>query len=240
MRNRGFSFAYGEPCENADIKLLDADIVSKHKNEYSYTGVNAESPLLLQNAIPVGQNFFYIIECFDHLNFNRKILYSERGVGELFLQEGVYYLKREYIKSIDNDLVKNARPAPISHTNVIIRSYIPEFYTDLFIYPYSVLCSIEPGTPTPVELQEKTLVGRLHDTIQSIDGQELREILTDENIVAAVEDQGALTLNKLILKPTARPSKPKTGTIIFNKKKGAFEGYDGNSWVELKIEKGDE
>ena len=240
MRNRGFSVAYGEQPENSDdIKLLPSGAFAQYSNEYTgLTNLPNGASVLLQDLIPVAQNFFYTIESYDCMSFKRKLIAMERGVGELYEKDDSFYLKREFIKSFNDGFseypTKNSSPFNFSnHKNLIVKSYIPSHYLDIFIYPYSVLCSIEAGIPTPVELQEKSVVGRLNDTIQSIDKDELREIITDENIVDAVQENKTLELESITLKPSSRPRNPKKGTIIFNKR-GYFEGYDGEEWIILE------
>lgn len=235
MRNRGFSVAYGEQPENSDdIKLLPSGTFAQYNNEYTgLTNLPSGFSILLQDLIPSAQNFFYLIESCDTLNFKRNVLTSERGVGQIFFASGSYYLKRDFVNSFNDgtgEIRKRSSPFNFSNQNIIITTYIPEAYSDMLIYPYSVLCSIEAGNPASVQLEEKSVLGRLNDTIQSIDKDELREIITDANIVDAVEDRKYLTLNRLILQPSGRPQSPAQGTIIFNPS-GFFEGYNGSTWI---------
>lgn len=228
MRNSGFCLAYADQSDDSeDIKLLPKEYSAQHKNEYQYL-FNTHN-IYLQEVIPVAQNFFYIVEAYDSLSFKRNLLLAERGVGELYEKEGSFYLKREFVKTFNDGSGEYPSKQRAPHNfstfkNLIVRSYIPDHYIDLFIYPYSVLCSIEPGIPTPVELQEKTLLGRLKDSVQSIDSSELSEILEGES----------LQLNSIVLKPKTRPKTPKKGTVIFNRETDCFEGYDGSEWVTIE------
>ena len=61
----------------------------------------------------------------------------------------------------------------------------------------------------PVELQNKTVLGRLNNVIQSIDQNELWTILLDDN------------------------KNPVKGSIRYNDKDECFEGYDGEQWRSL-------
>lgn len=237
MRNRGFSVAYGEQVENSnDIKLLPSGAFAQYRNEYTaLTNLPSGISVLLQDVIPSAQNFFYLIESCDTLNFNRNVLSSERGIGQIFFASGSHYLKRDLVTSFNDgagEIRKQAAPSNFENQNIIINTYIPDYYYDMLIYPYSVLCSIEPGNPASVAIEENSVLGRLNNTIQSVDKNALRAILTDENIVGAIEDRKYLTLDRLILQPSGRPQNPTQGTIIFNPS-GFFEGYNGSTWATL-------
>jgi len=254
--NNGIAFA--EPLDKSDdLRLLGIDVIKKSKSEFR-SFINDE--LLLQNVIPTKQNFYYIINEFDSESTNRKLIYKEYGVGEINKRGRGIYLIREYIKYIgDEDGIWNSRSEKMhlfSKDNFItVQSYIPTDYREIFAYPFSVLCSIQRNTPTPVELEENTLLGRLDNTIQSIDKHELRQILTDGEILDAINNSDnplllkskfiellnnnskfftpSLSL-KAIYTNTKKPPKPARGTIIFNDEAGCFEGFDGASWRKLK------
>lgn len=258
MRNNRFSVAYAKATDSLDLLLLDLDEFKKHKNEY--TNIINES-FLLQNCIPVKQNFFYIAEQCDCSDHNRNVTFYEKGVGELYKKGRKFYLKRERATYLnDNDTGEYPAPPMAFHNfdadaHIIVRSIIPDQYLDLFAYPYSVLCNIEPYTPTPVELEESTVIGRLDGAVQSIDKDELRQILTDKNIVGAVEDnQENLLLKskvvdiinkdsrlstpvvhvKAVYNNKQKPRNPSRGFIIFNDDTGNFEGFNGERWIPLK------
>jgi len=258
MRTSNFSVAYAQATDTTDLLLLDLSEFKNHKNEY--TNIITED-FLLQNCIPVKQNFFYKIEQCDCSDHKRSVNFYEKGVGELYKKGRKFYLKRERATFFsDHDSGEYPAPPNALHnfdpdSHIIVKSIIPDQYLELFVYPNSVLCSIEPYTPTPVELEESTLVGRLNDSIQSIDKDELRQILTDQNIVGAVQDNtNNLLLNskvvdlvhgdsristplvhvKSIHSNSRRPKNPARGSLIFNDETGNFEGFDGNNWIPLQ------
>lgn len=249
-----FSVAYAKATDTADLQLLDLEEFKKHNNEYTHI-INED--FLLQNCIPVKQNFFYIAEECDCSGKFRKVKFYEKGVGELYKKGRKFFLKRERA-TFFNDHDSGEYPAPpyafhnfSEDTHIIVRSIIPDQYLELFIYPYSVLCCIEPYTPTPVELEESTLIGRLEDSIQSIDKDELRQILTDKNILAAVQenennlllsskvvdlvkDDSRLSSPVLHLKSSKKPTRPIRGSLVFNSETGNFEGFNGVEWIPLQ------
>tara|TARA_Y100000593_G_scaffold93217_1_gene187274 strand:- start:19865 stop:20764 length:900 start_codon:yes stop_codon:yes gene_type:complete len=58
--------------------------------------------------------------------------------------------------------------------------YVPTSINEALAVDNAVVCSIEPFTPSPVVLDEATLLGRLNDTIQPIDAKELKQILNGD------------------------------------------------------------
>jgi len=166
-----------------------------------------------KSAIPVGQNFFYEIkQTKDERNFT----YSESGIGEFYKKRNKFFFKREYVFWVEKDDTsyrpRNGTPPVLNDLeghNFILLKYLPENYKNILVSKNSVLCSTEPFTPTPVELQDNTLLGKLNNIIQSIDQNELWSILLQNN------------------------KKPVEGSIKYNKKDKCFEGYDGKQWRAL-------
>lgn len=211
-------------------------------------------PDSLVNKIGTNQNFFYYITQFDGTD-----TVSERGIGEIYTRGENHYLKRERAISYKHGSHESlSRPGSFFYfaTDALVNvtTYIPSSYVDSMFSPFSVLCSIEENTPSPVELQDQTLLGRLDGRIQSIDKNELREILTDPLIVTALADTatplnvktGSLNLyttnstvsaHVLQVKPayteSVKPKHPQRGSLIFNDEANCFEGYDGKRWRAL-------
>ncbi len=169
-----------------------------------------------QSAIPIGQNFFYQIkETKDERHFS----YVESGIGEFYKEKNKIFFKREYVFSIasnkessENYKPFQGKPPKIEQepdSKLILTRYLPESYQQILASKNSVLCSTEPFTPTPVELQDNTLLGKLNNIIQSIDQNELWSILLKNN------------------------RKPVEGSIRYNKKQKCFQGYDGKQWRTL-------
>ena len=243
-----------------EIKLLSIKDSNLGKDKYSLILLSEQDNILLQSNIPVKRNFFYHIEELSCKSDKQSCLTREYGFGEINKKGRNLYLKREGVINFF-DGINTIKVTPKcfhiydKNSILIVKSIVPENYIDIFTYPYSVLCSIEPSTPTPVELEEKTLLGRLDDEIQSIDKDELRSILTDENIISAVsETKDDINLNSkyinlindnanlvspvITAKPvhnnSKKPDKPQRGSIIFNTDENCFEGYDGRRWRKLK------
>ena len=166
-----------------------------------------------ESAIPIGQNFFYEIK---QTKDERNFIYSESGIGEFYKKRNKFFFKREYVFLVEKDGGKY-KPANGSaprleqetdHRFILFNSP-PKNYKNILASKNSVLCSTEPFTPTPVELQDNTLLGKLNNIIQSIDQNELWSILLKNN------------------------KKPVEGSIRYNKKQKCFQGYDGKEWRTL-------
>jgi len=166
-----------------------------------------------KSAIPIGQNFFYQIK---QTKDERHFPYVESGIGEFYKKNNKIFFKREYVFWVEKDNAaykpRNGISPVLKDTqghNFILFKYLPQNYKNILVSKNSVLCSTEPFTPTPVELQDNTLLGKLNNIIQSIDQNELWSILLKNN------------------------KKPVEGSIRYNKKQKCFQGYDGKKWRTL-------
>jgi hypothetical protein len=162
--------------------------------------------------IPLNQNFFYeISQSKKHIDF----IYRESGVGKFYKKQNKFFFSRNYVFDVRKDGGKykpvngNAPDIEESDCDIILSNIPPTRYINTFFAKHSVLCSTDPFTPTSVELQNNTLLGKLDDIIQSIDQNELWSILLQNN------------------------KKPVEGSIRYNKKQKCFQGYDGKQWRTL-------
>jgi hypothetical protein len=151
--------------------------------------------------------FFYeLIEYKERLRQPDNELEIERGIGFIQIVDDVPHLNRVTpLSSIDGPITKHVQFT--EDKKLFLQTYIPKDYIELFSSPNTILATEVAGCPSPVELQDHTLLGRLNGTIQSIDQQELWS---------------------LILKNTQKPIQ---GMIRYNKKDKCFEGYDGKKKV---------
>jgi len=92
---------------------------------------------------------------------------------------------------------------------LLVSTFVPNDLKSLFVIPNSALCCSDKYKPTPIELQNNTLLGMYENVIQSIDQNELWSILLNNN------------------------KKPVEGSIRYNKKDKCFEGYTGERWRAL-------
>ena len=217
LTNRfGVSLAY---ISNGVIELLNHKKLSESKSIYKGVPESA----LLQEVFAPFENFYYSVEKVD----SSGSIEQEYGYGELQKVGKKWILNRE-VPVIFNNIYSETELRPSSLHDFaegfyIVRSSIPPDADSLFAYKNSVLCSSESFVPCPVELQTNTLLGCKDDMMQSIDRNELLDML----------DLESTTPSKLQLRPVSRPSSAKRGTIIFNIDTGSFEGFNGKDWIAL-------
>ena len=209
--------------------------------------------------------FYYLIHGFsgNPVKPHEAIIYSEEGIG---------YIKKEGRKTFF------VRETPLRHGNgkqtasgfdpsqplyrieapyLAITSAIPPSYAEALASPHSIIASHQPFRPTPVELEENSLLGRIDDRVQSIDKDELREILTDEAILDAVKTTKgpiALTCSRIrmnsddsvVSTPIVRlyphykndeQPKAQKGALIFNNETNTLQYYTGKEWRTIAWEK---
>ena len=163
---------------------------------------------LLANFQPDELFFYELIEYKERLRQPDNELEIERGIGFIQIVDDVPRLNRVTpLSSIDGPITKHVQFT--EDKKLFLQTYIPKDYIELFSSPNTILATEVAGCPSPVELQDHTLLGRLNGTIQSIDQQELWS---------------------LILKNTQKPIQ---GMIRYNKRDKCFEGYDGKRWRAL-------
>ena len=153
--------------------------------------------------------FFY--EITEYKNETRQPdndLQVERGIGCIQKVDSKPCLNRiTPLSSEDGPIHKYVKFT--ENKKLFLKTYIPEDYRDLFSTPNTILATEVARCPSPVELQDQTVLGRLNGTIQSINQQELWSLLLQNT------------------------KKPTQGMIRFNKEFKCFEGYDGKNWRPL-------
>lgn len=213
------------PCrriaDSEDLEVLDCSYFEKTGCRFSMGEECCVSHL------PENQNFFYEISYYD----DGRVAWSEYGIGEIYSYgRKQTALKREFaFKTVTKKGtrgIEDFKPKPLN-SNIeyfVVDTYVPTCHEAL-VTPNSVLCSVERFDPTPVELEDNAVLGRLNDKIQSIDGAELRTILTDDRIISAVKElkkplilatnnlelsgkKSRVACDHIFLRPGSRPSKP--------------------------------
>jgi hypothetical protein len=195
---------------SSDLKIGCVSDLKKYKNEYAEYAKALPHP---KDSVGLNQRFFYKVQHYEFRNNKKSLLAGERGVGEIYKKGKDFFLRRHFaigvFDSESSHRPRNGTPQEFSaaYDYYVLESYKPADYHEALASPYSVLCSIEQNSPSPVELQEKTLLGRLDDRIQSIDAQELRQILngdddtylklTDKELEHVFKDIRAVILSNL-------------------------------------------
>ena len=169
---------------SSDLKIGCVSDLKKYKNEYARLGAGLPHP---KDSVGLNQRFFYKVQHYEFRNNKKSLISGERGVGEIYKKRKDFFLRRHFaigvFDSVSSYRPDNGTPLEFSAADdyFVLESYRPVDYHEALASPYSVLCSIEQNSPSPVELQEGTLLGRLDDRIQSIDAQELRQILNGDD-----------------------------------------------------------
>jgi len=216
----------------------------------------------LSEEVGFNQNFFYQINQFKAGLVSK----AERGVGYLYHKEAT---------SANPKAICLTRAMPLRYwdgyqftplvpgrqvdfnlrdTHITITTYIPDKYHEALQGEYVVMCSSASQTPTPVELSNKTLLGRLDGRIQSIDSDELLEIVGQEKLVGAISkregaielrtrvlnlvNNGLLSLSSIKLRPYTNSNRPEPtgGTIIYNGESKCLQLGLGDKWVKINTE----
>jgi len=240
------------PCRriphSEDLEILDCSYFEKTESQYPIC--NNDSCL---TNLPKNQNFFYNLTLFKE----GVPVISERGVGETYSYGGDRTaLKREFATKIV-DLrgerpIHDNKPTDLDRQSdyFVVYSHTPQTLHDAMVTPNSVLCTVDRFDPSPVELEDNTVLGRLNNKIQSIDGAELRTILTDDRIVSAVKESekplvlastrielkgenSRVTCHNLQLQPGPRPSQPTIGFLHYNDGLDCLEVFTSQGWASV-------
>jgi hypothetical protein len=201
----------------------------------------------LIDSFQEGELFFYeLIEYKSNKKVPENHKEVERGIGS-FSNDDKYTLNRiTILSSIDGP---TSSPSEFTiNKKLFLQTYVPKDYRELFAIPNTIIASEVSGCPSPVELQNNTLLGRLNGTIQSIDKSELVAILGDDSasqLISSDEnnlispsskfsltgEDSIITANSIKLNPVSRrPLKKVKGQMIYNDKLGAFEFWNGKQW----------
>jgi len=245
-------------ADDESIELLEAPLLQKANSNFSSFFPEEDS---LRKTIDPDTTFFYTLEHIDIalLDDGRKqkaALAVERGIGRIVKQKKRYFLERQkYFYQDGNSPYSNKDEFLCfeDNTYLVIGSYAPANPNEVYALPHSVAYTADyPFSPQILQLDNNSLLGRYNGDIQSIDQQELQQILGYEDPVQSIKDHnGPLVLNskflelvgkksmllseQVVLKPqNIRPKEKQVGSIIFNKKKNRFEGYDGEKWRPLQ------
>jgi len=172
-----------------------------------------------------GSLFFYTATQFK-VNpkefFNTKIA-VEKGVGHLATSG-------TFIRDVVHSVHEATSHGPLTQTRtfgsppylfsnndyVTVYSHAPENYQDALMLDHAVLCSIEAHTPSPVHLENNTVLGRTDGRIQSLDSAALKSLL-------GIQD----TPRGITLRPTDDNSDKPRGTFYFSLDGNSLKFFDG-------------
>ena len=230
--------------------LTDTSDLSAVPCPFQFISAAISDMCLLKN-FQEGELFFYRLVEYDKPKRQPdNELEAECGIGSIKKDGHTYILERDTVlSSIDGP---SSTPTKFTHNKkLFLHTYVPEDYRLLFSIPNTVLATEVAGCPSPVELQNNTLLGRLNGTIQSVDRSELLEILgnnfvsdaivNNENDISSPSSKFTLTgkdslvtADSIRIKPRKRrPTKKVKGQMIYNDKDGTIEYWTGREWRTL-------
>ena len=148
--------------------------------------------------------FFYKIKCFH----NKKPKYQESGVARL---KGDVLERLEFFECYEYGRKAN-RPSNREFADgdtFCISSYYPE----------------------QIPLENCLLTS---DGVLQLGSAEVLTTDSYKDIVEYIQNsKKPLELKTVCLTPSSRPVKPKTGTLLYNKRSGRLEIWDGSNWLEI-------
>ena len=238
------------------VKLGGAELLKEHNDEYlEYSSEET----LISNVIGYDYRFLYLIEEISEGSVTR----YERGIGYISTVDDNTLLQRDTPLAHgdlgDHNLYKVGQQ-PITFSSgstsyLRVYSVTPENLSEALATPFSVITSVESRQLFPVVLEESTVLGRVHDEVQPMGKDELKDIIEfDDSALSALEStQKQMTLkvrrldlsrkNAFVSAPYIRlmpdcytssqrpPSQQ--GAIIYNTETHSLEFYDGESWKTL-------
>lgn len=257
-------YAYGKVTKNG-IQILSYEELSRFQDQtYRRLMSQKHAPEFNElTTLPLDHLFFYKITQLKATGkgyTENPTVATEIGLGKLKKKDKTFFLLRETFYSssrlVDGVLTPTV---PIykqfydfkNEDYLLINTEVANSSSSSLFLENSVLCSTEPNVTTPVQLEENTLLGRKDGIIQSIDKNELREILDDQIAIGlksyteplvlstkslALNKDSELRTSKIVAIGSSRPSDPMEGTLIFNNKSKKLELFDGTKWRKLAVE----
>ena len=243
-----YSLSVGEVTEDKGKFIVLSPTSENLKESNSYYPEFPEE-LALDKAVPLDTLFFYKIEQYDSKPFpSRELLFYEEGIGELKKESNntilqvitplFYYTKDDGRRPC----VRRSAEFDKDGKKLLITTRLPQNITDLFQFKDTVLCSDGDGRPNLVTLEENSVLSHTKNGITSQTLQDLlisnyEPLITQCDRFELTGKSSVLISNALRLKASrSRPNNPQPGTIVYNSRKKAFQGYDGESWKTLKWE----
>ena len=247
---------------SSDIKLMGAQALVDCDEDAQMMDIGEDYEL--KNVIGVDYRCYYLLEKVDNDNAEDRcslVLY-EKGVGTIIKRDKSLFLTRDFPIVWGNSIkeeykFRSGQSLPDFSVRGYIRvsSLIPPTYVEALASPHSVIASTSPFIPSPVEIEENALLGRIGDVIQSVDMDELREMISIGNdaieALEATQKQLKLKARRVDLTrkdamlsapilraapkytTTTRP-KAQQGSIIFNTDTKCLEFFDGQYWMSLR------
>ena len=240
-----------------DVLLLGSPGLSEVDPELRKYPTPLPEEAAFKYVVGVGHRCYYIIQAF----LKDEIILHERGVGTVLEKSDQTVLQRDIpiawgdAPDENKPALQDGNPVRIPACDFIrVQTITPPTYLEALAFPYTVIACVNPFIPTPVEVEENSLLGRIGDIIQSVDMDELKEMLSfDESALnSIIKQQKQIKFktrridmdrkNAVISSPIVRVSPDYTtdtrpdvqkGSIIFNNETESLEYFDGMKWRTL-------
>ena len=264
----------GKLTESDDIQLMGtAALIEQGSVICQFTRTHEEDTRdrLFKDIVGMGYKCYYLIEQVDcdlRPGHDHSTVY-EKGVGSLRREGSKIMLHRDSPilwgenPTEERYYWEGQRLAEFHEDGCYIRvsSLSPPTYIQALSSPHSVIASIDAFQPTPVEIEDNCLLGRIDDVIQSVDMEELSAMdgFSTAVAVALMETQKQLRLKARHIQLDRKNAKisasslqampvyndenkppPQQGMIIYNADSNCLEYFDGTKWRTLVWKEEDE
>ena len=236
-----FCISIGQQADEKEyIKLLGlSDKLLRSANMEFYT---TDDSLTIRKNFPVGTITFYKIELYnkDTTNAGRKCIRAESGwarITKLENSKDVFLERLEVKESFTEEVgIKyNRKIKAYKKEDFLVVQTQPVPFKYLFSVKDTVICSHGGGAPELVYLNNGDVLTKINGDVRGYPVSEL--ISQTSNQLELSGKDSSFVSNSLTLKhQRSRPDNVETGTIIYNKRRKCFEGFDGERWRTIKWE----
>lgn len=219
------------------LELLGNSCLKKHNPNDDYN--------LFLDVYGLDCCFYYAAEQRCTINDN----HTEVGIGHLVTDDSKCLLHRDKVlfKFSNNSIVPNNQHCPFKQQDrsdcLIVHTHLPTSLLELLAFPNSIIISNSHGLPSPLKVNENSLLIRLNDTIQSLSLKDLSSVSEFGNSVkesickytkqlvlkTSRLDVDKIATNHLLIKPSKTPLE-KAGEIHFDESTKSLKFYDGTHW----------
>ncbi len=238
---QSLSIEFAEDVGNNNLRLKGTDDIHK-----------------IIDSVPIEGNSLFS----NHYDINDELLYhasiiqqqreqlQEIGLGVLKKDKEGFYIKRVrqfYAVDASGGVGHTLEPIDLlcknsSDQHLLVSSHKSQDLRELLYESHTIITCESPHLPTPVKLQEYSLLGRFRDGIKSIGIGELVSPKIVSDIIknfknkltlksSGLEVKKTIT-NNLYLKPT-KNAEEKEGSVYYDSQSKTLKYFNGTLWKEL-------